>query len=137
MRARAAAPVALAATLLLGAIACLSAPPGAEATRQLEAEITVALDMLRDLRATQNQMKPDPADSADLARVDRHMRAFVAKQIAPSAGGDDRPARLERTRDLLLKVINDTARDGARTLGLPAPTPTTVETLRSAIKARP
>jgi hypothetical protein len=137
MRARAAAPVALAATLLLGPIGCTSAAPGVEATKELEAEIAVALDMLRDLRATQNRMKPDPADSADLARVDRHLRAFVAKQIAPSAGADDRPARLERTRDLLLTVINDTARDGARTLGLPAPTPTTVETLRSAVKARP
>ena len=133
---RGAGPLAaLAAALLLSA--CAPASRGSDSTKQLEAEIAVALDLLRDLRASQNRLKPNAADPAELATVDRQMREFVAKEIAPKAGVEDHPSRLERIRNMLLRVINDSAVEGARTLGLPEPTPTTVETLRSAIKARP
>jgi hypothetical protein len=129
--------LALSLASALGASTPVSVPAsGLDSTQQLEAEIEVALSMLRDLRQAQNQAKPSPADPAELATVDRQMREFVARRTAPGGSPDDRQARLEKMRDLLIDVLNENAATGAKRQGLPVPPPTTVETLRAAVKAR-
>ena len=123
---------------VVGSGACTAAPAGriAEPASEIEAQIAVALDMLRDLMQEQNRFKPSPVTPAELATVDRQMREFAAKQTAPGGTPEERRARLEKARETLLNVINQHAAEGARQRGLPAPKPTTSDTLREAVRAR-